>query len=218
MKKNLMLACLLTLGNLTLLAQTGKSPRFVHTKEKSAIHVPSQEAPMGLKKIFGNLGKPTNAYNDTSGWSVSGPNSITNFAEFIALPFTPKSNAHVSQIRVAVVYGGFGANQVNVSLYGDANGAPGTLLAGPATITNLPSNGTCCVVSDATLPPVAVTAGSQYWIVVDTPLSGTGSDFFGIWDGVVKPVFPMAINSGNFGWFDLNGNITPAGAVFGTIP
>ncbi len=57
MKKTLLLVCLLALGNLTLLAQT-EGPRAVHTPEKSAIHVPPQEAPEALSKIYTNLGKP----------------------------------------------------------------------------------------------------------------------------------------------------------------
>ena len=201
-----------------MFAQSGKRPAIVHTPEKSTIHVPPQEAPESLTKIYGNLGSKTDLYNDMAGWGVSGPASRVNNSEFVALPFTPKVNAHVSQARVAIQYGGFGANQINLSLYGETNGAPGTLLAGPVTVTNLPFSGTCCTLAIATFSPVAVTAGTQYWIVADTPLSGTGSDFLGYWKVVAKPVFEVAFNAGETGWFANDADLLAAGEVLGTVP
>jgi hypothetical protein len=214
-KKTLLLVCLLTLGNLALLAQT-EGPRAVHTPEKSAIHVPPEDAPQTLSKIYTNLGKPTDLYNDTEAWTVSGPTSDIGFALSLALPFTPKSNSHVSQVQVAVQYFS-GTNQVNLSLYGDTSGAPGTLLAGPVTVKNLPAAGTCCTLALANFTPVAVTAGTRYWVVANTPSSGTGSDFDGSWDWVAKPVILVAGNHGA-GWYEFNGDALPAGEVLGTIP
>ena len=211
-----MFVFVLILCNLTLFAQTEKGPRIVHITEKSAIHVPPQEAPAGLKKIYSNLGKSkTDLYNDINGWIVSGPNAAGT--EFIALPFTPKSNSHVSQVQVAVQWNGWGANQVNLSIYGDSGGLPGTLLAGPVTVTNLPDAGTCCLLAVASFTPVAVTAGTQYWVVADTPLTGTGSDFYGVWDLTVKRVIPMALSYGS-SWYGFNADELVAGAVLGTIP
>jgi hypothetical protein len=208
------------LCNLALLAQSGQGPRIVHTKEKSAIHVPPQAAPAGLKKIFSNLGTKTNLYFDIGGWLISGPNSTNGFYPSIALPFTPKSNSHVSQARAAVQYFFSGANQVNLSIYGDSGGIPGTLLAGPVTVTNLPDSGTCCTLAIASFTPVAVTGGSRYWLVADTPASGKGSDFQGVWDTVATPVIPMAAYSDfeNEGWLAFNADKQPAGEVLGTIP
>jgi hypothetical protein len=214
----MILLCAAALCDLTLFAQSVKRPHIVHTTEKSAIHMAPQEAPESLTKIYGNLGTKTDLYNDRAGWGVSGPASRVNNSEFIALPFTPKANAHVSQARVAIQYGGFGANQINLSLYGDANGSPGTLLAGPVTVTNLPVSGTCCTLAIANFSPVSVTAGTQYWIVADTPLSGAGSDFLGYWKVVAKPIFDVAFNPGDTGWFTNDANLLPAGEVLGSIP
>ncbi len=215
MKKSLMFVCLLALCNLTLFAQSGTDPRMVYTKEKSAIHVPPQEAPAGLKKIYSNLGTKTDLYFDVGGWLISG------LQPSVAIAFIPKSNSHVSQARVAVQYFPSGANQVNLSIYGDSGGVPGTLLAGPVTVANLPNAGTCCTLAVASFTPVAVTGGTQYWVVVDKPLTGTGSDFFGVWDTVARPVIPMAAYS-NFDnddvWLALNADRQPAGEVLGTIP
>ncbi len=214
----LLFVCLLAVNNLTLLAQTGKGPRSIHVTEKSAIHVPSQEAPAALAKIYSNLGTKTDAYNDTENWIISGPNSSIGFAESLGLPFTPKSNSHVSQVQVAVGYAGTGANQVNLSIYGDSGGVPGTLLAGPVTVSGLPALGTCCTLAVANFSPVAVTAGTRYWVVADTPLTGTGSDFYGAWDWVAKPFIPMASNFKGGPWYESNADSLVAGEVLGTIP
>jgi hypothetical protein len=214
-KKTLLSVCLLALCNLKLYAQTKGDPRIVHTPEKSAIHVPPQAAPTGLKKIYSNLGNPTDLYDDESGEAIEGPN-VDGYSIFFAIPFTPKSNSHVLQVGAAVHYFG-GDNQVNISIYADANGVPGTLLAGPATVTNVPGVGTCCTLAVANFAPVATTGGTQYWVVVDTPLSGTGSDFFGEWD-FVATVVPIAFNGDSGGWQADTANDLPASAVLGTIP
>jgi hypothetical protein len=217
-KKTLMFVCLTALCTMNLFAQTGKHARTSHITEKSAIHVPPQEAPAALKKIYSNLYKvKTSLYNDVNGWTLSGPTSALGFTQFIGLPFTPKANSHVSEVEVAVQYQGSGANQVNLSIYGDSGGAPGTLLAGPVTVSNLSTFGTCCTLTIASFTPVAVTAGTQYWVVADTPATGTGSDFAGVWDFVFVNI-PQAFNPGS-GWIGFQGSTSEAaGEVLGTIP
>lgn len=69
----------------------------------------------------------------------------------------------------------------------------------------------------ANLPaPVAVTSGTQYWVVADTPSTGTGSDFYGDW-AFVPPKSLLGWNTGG-GWLLFPGDEEPAGAVYGTIP
>jgi hypothetical protein len=216
MKRTLLLVCVLTLCNLMLLAQTGKRPRIVHTTEKFAIHIPPQEAPATLTKIYSNLGTMTNLYTDYEGWYIGGPNA-TNGTGFFGMAFTPKSNSHVSMVQVALQYVS-GANQVNLSIYSDSAGAPKTLLAGPVTVVNLPTYGTCCSLAFAHFFPVAVTGATQYWVVADTPLTGTGSDLNGAWDWVAKPTYPTAFDNGS-GWQGFMALAEePAGEVLGTIP
>jgi|SRR5450755_3162695 len=212
----MLFVCFWAVCNLTLFAQVVSGPRIIHPREESVIHVPPQEAPAGLKKIYSNLGKSkTDLYLDNSAWVIAGPNSVSG-AEFIGLPFTPKSDSHVSQARVAVEYDHRGTNQVNLSIYSDSSGSPGTLLAGPVTVTNLPKAGTCCVLTVADFTPLAVTGGTQYWVVVDTPLTGTGSDFYGSWDFVVQAL-PQAFSNGS-NWYLQDVNEQVAGEVLGTIP
>lgn len=216
MKKDLLFACFLASCNLALFGQTREPAKVAHTEEKSSIHVPAQEAPAGLQVIYSNLGKPPNAYNAVQGWGILGPSS--GVTEFIGLPFTARSDSHVSEVRVAMQYAGSGANQVNLSLYADWAGVPGALLAGPVTVTNLPEEGTCCTLAVADFSPLAVKAGTQYWVVADTPLTGTGSDLVGQWNWVATPSVEWAYDSGGVGWGQIPSDALPAGAVFGTVP
>jgi hypothetical protein len=217
-KKILLLVCLLTFCKPALFAQTKPHPRILHAPKNSASHVPPQDAPAGLQPIFSNLNKSqTDLYNGFDGWTISGPNSGGG-TSFMALPFIPKSNSHAVQVRVPVHYVGSGGNQVNLSLYTDVDGAPGAPLAGPVTVRDLALWGTCCTLTIASFPPVALTAGTQYWMVADTPLSGTGSDFYGTWDFIAPNLFLLAGDTGA-GWYAFDGlNNNSAGEVLGTIP
>lgn len=217
MKRTLIFQGLLLVCNLSLLAQTSQ-PLVVDSKEKSAIQEP-QEVPEGLEKIYSNLGSSKTDLYGASSWSVFGPTSGVAYGHnaFVGMPFTPKSNSHVSQVEVAVQYV-TGDNQVNLSIYQDSGGVPGTLLAGPVTVTNLSDSGTCCALAIADFTSQAVTAGTRYWVVADTPLTGTGSDFEGNWYSIAKPVIPMAYNFQEQGWKAANADSPPAGEVLGTIP
>lgn len=214
MKSALPLLCLLALCNLPLFSQSEVTPKVAQTAGKSAIRVPAQEAPAGLTTIYSNLGSSKTDLYNFGGFILSGPNSAYG-SNFTAMPFTPKSNSHVSVVRVAVQHSSE-ANQVNLSVYGDSGGVPGTLLAGPVTVANLPKEGTCCLLAVAGFAALAVSGGTQYWVVADTPSSGVGSDFYGTWDTAGK-VIPFAVNRGS-SWFSRSADLLPAGEVLGTIP
>jgi hypothetical protein len=218
-KKVLLLAGLLTISNLSLFGQNAAQPRMLHHKETFAVHVAPEEAPQDLATIYSSLGTdPKNLYNYIDTWLVSGPNCVVGISDFIALPFTPKSNSHISEVRAAILYYGVGADQVNLSIYSDSKGHPGKLLAGPVTVTNLPKSFTCCQLAVADFASVPVTGGKQYWVVANTPKTGRGSDFFGEWAGAVSPVLMLAGNAEQTGWVAFNGNGLPAGDVLGTVP
>lgn len=219
MKKAILVLCILATCHLFLFAQASHVPRAVHAKQKPEVHVPAQESPEGLTTIYTNLGPKKDAYLSTDGWSITGFNSFggSSYAFEIALPFTPKSNSHLSQVRAALQYDGYGSNQVNFSIYSDASGTPGTLLAGPVTVTNLPNFPSCCALAVANFTPLALTGGTQYWVVANTPASGQGSDFVGVWNWNHK-ILPFAGSNGVNGWFAEIGDTWPAGAVLGTVP
>jgi hypothetical protein len=215
-----LLLCMAALCAIPMSAQaTKRSPKTVHFTEKSKIHEPAQ-APPALATIFSNLGPATDTYNDTFAEIVAGPASSTGASFSFALPFSPKTNAHVREVRAALQWGGTGTNQVNLSLYSDVGGLPGTILAGPGTITNLPTWVTCCTLAVWKLTSdLPVTAGTRYWIVADTPTSGTGSDFFGVWNVIFPTPFLQASNVGGFQWSPIyGGEQDAAAAVYGTVP
>jgi len=218
-KRILLMAGLLTILNLALLGQATEQPRMLHHTGKLRVYVPSQEVPQGLTEIYSSLGTdPKHLYNWLATWFVSGPNSILYFSNFIAMPFTPKSNSHVLQVQTAILWDRSGADQVNLSIHADRNGHPGKLLAGPVTVTNLPTH-SCCELAVANFSSaVPVKGGTQYWVVADTPMTGQGSDFVGEWAGAVSPVLLLASNTAGGGWVPFNGNGLPAGEVLGTIP
>jgi hypothetical protein len=191
-----------------------QSPKIIQRSGSVTFEGPEQDPPSGLQKIYSNLGRGNNAYYANTGFVVTG----VGFTEFIAMPFTPTANATVSQVRAAVEYI-TGTNQVNLSLYSDFGGSPGTLLAGPVTVTALPIYPSCCTLAIANFTAsVPVTQGTQYWVVADTPSSGTGSDFQGVWNFVPQEPMSYGLNIGT-GWFtELAFLEEPAGAVYGTIP
>jgi hypothetical protein len=198
-------------------AQDSKPVRWRGPEVQSV--TPAQPVPETLQKIFSNLGPADKAYS-TGGFEILGPLSSAGGSQFISLPFTPTANAHVYQVRAAIQYLSAGTpNEVNISLYGDNAGVPGTLLAGPVTVENLSSSG-CCQLAIATFRSgLAVVAGTQYWIVADTPASGTGSDFEGVWDDVPPTTKFVAEDSNGGGWYSFAANLNdPAAAVYGTVP
>jgi hypothetical protein len=132
--------------------------------------------------IFSNFGTPaaTNAWAGT-GYYILGPtNSLGDGQQTIGVAFTPKVNSHATKIEVPVqcnsgnpcIAGQGGFEQ---SLQADCAGVPcGTPIAGTAykaQNATVPFF-TCCTAADAKVQTfagagVALTAGTQYWVVVD---------------------------------------------------
>lgn len=152
--------------------------RAVRPFAKHAVREP------GLIKIFDNLLPPAKypygAYFCCLGPTVAGPNNSYGVPEeWWAEAFVPSASATVTKIEVGVGYA-TGTNSVNIGLYNDANGAPGTPLVS-RDVKNLPPFGSCCatmVLKDKS--GIQVTAGTQYWIVLSTDSADT--DFLGGWN------------------------------------
>ena len=199
----------------SLLAQ-----RVVHPSDRNEFpFAGTDSAPPTLQKIYSNLGTGTDVYVG-SGFLLTGPNSAAKAVQYLSIPFTPNSNSTVEVLSAAIQYSS-GANQINLSLYSDSAGTPGTLLAGPFIVKNVPTYYTCCKLATAVVKPsLSVTGGTQYWLIADTPPAGTGSDFQGAWSFVPPLKSTNAFNLGNGeGWFPQADSIEePAGAIYGTVP
>jgi hypothetical protein len=175
-KKILLTLTVLALASVTALAAnkdgivTTKDGRMtIATKPTKSVTRTEPNDP-SLVKIFDNIGTayPKGAYWCCEGFTITGPTAISGFPEFwSAAAFTPTANHTVTKIEVAVGYVE-GTNGLILALYSDASGVPGKAIKSFA-VSNLPNFGSCCTVVAATdNAGIAVTAGTQYWVVMRT--------------------------------------------------
>jgi hypothetical protein len=171
--------------------------------------------PPAIGVVCSNVGPATNQYG-ANGYLVLGPsNTLTGSSQFIAAPCTPKTNKILTTVKGAWQYYGTGANEMQVCLYSDSgSNSPGTLMGKCVTKKNLPTFGTANTLVTATFTKqnLALTAGTQYWIVGQLPASGTGSDAQDVWAG--ESVF-ASFNSGGSGWTSFQPDLEPVMAVSG---
>jgi|GEM_PF-2269688 len=165
--------------------------------------------------IFSNLGPtPTNLYNAAAGgYYVCGMTCAALATDqWIALPFTNKVADHATQIQAAIGYIS-GTKTVKLGIYTDNAGTVGTVLA-EASTSQIPNSGVCCQLAKVTIPPTALTASTQYWIVASADDVGA-PDF----EGVFQPTNQATIGGdvSQSGWFTFSG-LVPAAAVKGTVP
>lgn len=204
-----LLIAMLALTGALMAQSTG--PRTAHMTTPSKNITPAEKP--GLATIFSDLGPTsTDEYNDTYGYYVLGPdNSVGDGEQYVAIPFTPKANATVEVLQVAIGYIS-GNNAVIVGLYSDSFGEVGTLLAS-REYRNVPAFGTCCQLVTVGITPTAVTAGTQYWIGVSTD-DTHAPNFTGVFES--SNAANTAYNPAQEGWFTFSNGLPAAGA-FGTI-
>jgi len=212
----------LTLGCITLLAADSEdhgviafpgNPSWAWAMRPSATttlaNIPNVT---NLYTIYSNLGSKTHAYNDQTGYKVHGPDSGEGHEEWIAMPFTPNSNALVTTIEVAVQYNKAGTNAVTISLNEDAAGLPGKAVH-TWNLTNLPKFGTCCkldVVKNSR--GLKVMRSVQYWVVASTNANAQRTE--DVWDFTYNGATgQFAFNQGS-GWQSQNSYLSAFG-VFG---
>ncbi len=190
-----------------------KGGRVTSVTHGSGLYVAPPPHDDGATVIFSNVATryPLGLYFCCSGATVSGPNSELNFQSWPALQFTPSANMSVTEIDAAVEWIA-GTDEVDLDLYSDSGGLPGTLLKS-FKASNLEGNAGCCgfaVGKDS--QGIAVTAGTPYWVAVTSDANGT--DTFANWmfnstDQLDK--VPSAVNKGS-GWVS-NGGAVPAMSV-----
>jgi hypothetical protein len=150
------------------------------TMGASGFFAPTYQPPAGDTVIYNNFSTyPLGVYWCCSGWTISGPNSPIGATYADGMPFTPAANGTVNRIAVAVGYV-TGTNGVTVSLNNDAGGLPGSVI-GKFDLSGLPAFGSCCVTEfKASGHGAPVTAGTQYWVVVQT--SNNTADTWDAWN------------------------------------
>jgi len=136
--------------------------------------------------LCSNVGPANNQFG-SSGNFVAGPNNtVLGISQFMAVPCTPQTNRTLTTVKGAWQWYGYGANKIQICLYADSgSNSPGTQIGNCVTLTNLPTflTSNTLVTANFTSQKLALTAGTQYWIIAQTPSRGTGSDSVDVWVG-----------------------------------
>jgi hypothetical protein len=122
--------------------------------------------------LFNNFG-PGYSYDEVQARPITGPLSGQEWWD-VAAAFVPSVTGNLESIAVAITYTSGTANLVNLGLYNDAGGEPGTTVLESWTLTSLAPAGTdnSPAWAMSTLQPL-LSAGTRYWIVGSEP---AGSD------------------------------------------
>jgi hypothetical protein len=133
-----------------------------------------------------------------------------------AAPFTLGANDTVNQVQVKVENAQIALDTGNfdIFLYSDLAGAPGSSLETLGTDLTAPLS--LGIVAVTGFSPVALTSGTQYWLVVT---GAAGSHNFGYWAGggtptVVGELSPTANGAGS--WFVPTTSVSPQFEIDGT--
>lgn len=150
-------------------------------------------------------------FDNTQGWAVLGPNTITHVTIDSAMAFTAGASGRVTQIDLALAVSS-GPREMDVSLWTDGGGAFGTEL-GTWHVSSVPKPLGTTPVTISGIAGVSVTAGSSYWLNA----SATGATS-GEWDendiGDVGVLEQSGVNfpKTNLGAFDvLTGGVPEPG-------
>ena len=171
-KKILLLAPLLLSVFLSvLLAQDSSAPPFVVPTNSSRHSVPELRSSM-LYKIYSNLGAGKNPC-----YSQGGTAWLVGQGQSIAMPFTPKADAELTEIGLGFGHCKFcGPDGGTVTLYQDSNGVPGETIH----IWRFRKLGTsklesCWVTLGKSTRGLPLKKGKQYWVAASAP--DTATDF-----------------------------------------
>jgi hypothetical protein len=176
-KITLLVSCLLVVLLASLVLRASNEGKFVFSPDLRTVRATNASSEImlapavdpGLTTIAGNLSQ----YQYATYFSVFG-NTIDQgvggypFLIWQGEAFTPAANATVTELQVAVGDLSGGTSGIEVGLYNDANGVPGRKIKS-FHIAPLQHYGECCALATATdKAGIAVTAGTQYWLVVST--------------------------------------------------
>jgi hypothetical protein len=153
----------------------------IATKPSGKYIAPTFRPKKAPPAIFSNLGVlyPNGEYFCCYGSTISGPTSALGITQYVAVAFTPTTSTSVTEVDAGVGYIE-GTNEIDLVLYADDNGVPGTVLKSWKA-TGLPTFGGCCAVATGTdKKGVPVTAGTQYWVGVVADKDAT--DVFAAWN------------------------------------
>jgi hypothetical protein len=184
--------------------------------ERSAVMQSANGPDPGLIKIHSNLGTKTDSFDDGISWAITGNENPLWGRGSLGMPFTPKANATATEILIALGYLGGGSNDGMISLFSDANGAPGVALK-TWRADHFQQEGSCCqLVALRDKAGIPLQAGVQYWIVAGTgPHSRASYEWNFVWNDAQGKVAFLNGNTKDQ-WLPYRDNVA-AFAVYGTI-
>jgi len=170
--------------------------------------VASSEAsvPAAQVTIFTNLGLASERYFPGVGVPIAGNDAAFEPEIWLALPFTPRADVHAKTLAAAVARVS-GTKRVNLGVYTDGGGVPGTPLPdGQGTTSDFPDSGACCDLATVRLPGtgVALSADVRYWLVA-SPDNMNAPDFHGIWQPSTVAVAAYQEPENFSDWIDFSG-------------
>jgi hypothetical protein len=185
MRKRAVALTLLALATATAMALAAGDVRRITNKqgafttaaaERHAAPVPRNNSDdAGLIAISDSFSKYANSpYWAWTEANVNGPGYSQQQPEvWTAAPFTPRADHAATKLEVAAIWT-YGPNGLVLSLDNDAGGIPGTAIK-TWKLTNLPQSLCCAIETVNDKAGVRLTAHTQYWVVLSTDASETGT-------------------------------------------
>jgi hypothetical protein len=212
--KQLLCSFALTLASTTLLLAQHR-PTVVRATHIIVGIGLQQPGPDSQHKIFSNVG-PANDEYQLFGFLVSGPkNAINGVSESITVNFFLGNAGYtLTKVEAPIQYYGSGHNYVQVCLYSDKSGVPGSQIGKCVSNSNLPEFGTTNTLTtfDFAKQGLSLSANTQYWIVAQEPSKGPNADAVTVWDW--DSMFTGS-NVSNGGWSVSQPNFDGVMAVYG---
>jgi hypothetical protein len=167
------------------------------SQAQHSIQITPKDKYAGLYLIFSDILQGSKGcYNYNNGWSVTGPDSPAGYQQSVAMKFTPRADAKVTKLMLALVWIA-GDEGAVISLNDDNNGVPGNAIH-TWVIHKLENEGNwpCVYTVVKSKKGLPVPKGQQYWVVAAA--TGTEMDAWGYTYKYANGDFAYDLN--NAGW------------------
>jgi len=211
-RKTLLCVFVLTLATSVFAAHV---PAVAHASRIIKGHQ-HQADPDSTHLLFSNVGPSGNEYQ-ANGYFVAGPtNPVLGESQFMAVPFTLGATGYnLDKVKVPMQWYGEGHNTAQLCLYSDSgSNYPGSQIGNCVSHSNLPDFGTTNTLTSYNFSSqsLALSPNTQYWIVGQTPSTGSKADATMVWCS--ESIFE-GYNVANAGWGSFQPNLESVAAIYG---
>lgn len=192
------------IGTTASAASTSTDGRMTFSAQSSLRTVAPPAARLdaaGLREIYSTFSSDdSNLYDCCVAWTLTTDQSILQFQQFVATPFTTDRPGLLRKVQLALSYF-TGANSLSISLRADANGLPGKTLH-TFKVGDIPPGGSCCDVEVVSPKVMLLRGNTTYWVVAIAK-----ADTWGGWNlNNINANGPFAIDVGS-GWEMTSGTL-----------